>query len=90
MIPRFISVRPSCGVFSCDADIARQSQLLAAAEGEAADGGGDRLRATIHLTAEVQALSFFTEGRLDQRLNELEDIRAGREGALAAAAMRSL
>src|SRR5262249_9044195 len=50
-------------VLGRDPDIAGQGELEAAAEGEAADGGDDGLRATLHLRAEVEPLARLAEVR---------------------------
>src|SRR5262249_10175231 len=68
--------------FGRDADIARQSELEAAAEGEAADGRDDGLRAALHLRAEVEPLARFAEVRRGRRLEELADVRARAESPL--------
>ena len=76
---------PELGVLRGDADVAGERQLEPAAEGEAADGRDDGLRAPVHLAAVVEALALLAKARGHGRLEELLDVRPRREGALARA-----
>src|SRR5262249_62299206 len=66
-----------------EADIASQSELEAAAEGEAADGRDNGLRAALHLRAKVEPLARLAEVGWGRRLEELADVRARAESPLA-------
>src|SRR6185503_10330321 len=68
-----------------DADVAGQRQLEAAAEGVAADGGDDRLRAALHQGAELHAPAVLAEDRRHLGRGELADVGAGGERLVAGA-----